>query len=199
MKKVYGFILHFGHVESSYCSSIILHHMEEGFDDLKSGLASLSNFFLNDFLAGYASNFDFWERYEKPKKEKDRRPRPFEPELDHFVQFLRELPTNRASEEPVFDSEHTEEWWPWDPIHEQIPYFQSYWEYTGELWLEGILPRYADVEAMEKEYPQFGDFFTELRATRSKPVLESVDSAYYDEPENIFTQVLRQPFYAMPS
>lgn len=155
-KKVYGFIIHTGYVESSRVGFVALHHMGQGFDTLKEALTHLAHYTLD----GYLSSFEWTQKQFKEEAEQAKRDKKKfygempEPDLEEFRQIIQDWPSNHASGgigTDTFDGYHAngEEWWPWDQLHELSPYLKYFWENTEPF--EDILPYYLDPERIESE------------------------------------------------
>lgn len=134
-KKYWGFVLHFGYVESSYVSNIIIHHTGKGFDTLDEALTNLAHTFLQDYFDKF--------KYEGT------------PTFEGFDRYLREQPTYNASAGPSFLSSeaNVEQWWAWDSLSVLYPYLNKFWENDSEP-AEVILPRHLDPTKINaEEYP----------------------------------------------
>lgn len=107
-KPYYGFVMHFGYVESAYPSVITLCHTGYGFDTLKEALEDLSWYFYEDFLEDNNLIDD----------------------INGFENYLYSLPTTNASAGPSFAPFHwnAERWWPWDSLREMLKHGDKIWE-----------------------------------------------------------------------
>lgn len=190
VKKVWGFVIHCGYVESSYVSQIMLHHTGPGFDTLKEALSDLASYFLEDYMESVDCAQRIWQHdVDRAAREKKTcfsiRP---EPNLDDFRGYLQTLPTCQASTGQPFDSVHAnaERWWPWDQLHELVPYLSSFWE-TQEPF-ENIIPRHLDPSKIASE-----PFKAEVQATQQQPEDEwEVESWKELGSDSVFIQVAKK-------
>lgn len=154
-KKVWGFVLHFGYVESSRVAPLILHHAGPGFDDLREAVSSLAHEFLRDYLAG----IDQMNRWNHES--------PVEPSLDDFQSHLYQLVSTTASgdgQTECFLSNlmNDENWWAWDPLSKIAPHLAHFYEIIEKT--ETFLPNFIDPKTVEHS-----GFRAELEALHVPP------------------------------
>jgi hypothetical protein len=152
LKKYWGFVLHFGYVESSYVSNILIHHTGDGFDTLKEAVTDLAHVFLDDYLDGF--------KYEGT------------PTLEGFEHYLYEQPSCNASAGPSFlvNDWNAERWWAWDSLTVLYPYLDKFWE--NDEPAENIFPRYLEPARINHE--QMPHIFKSPYGYKLKP--EAIDA-----------------------
>ena len=148
LKKVHGFVLHFGYVESSRIGTIFLTHTRGGFNSLPAALKNLADYLMEDYLVS-------WMHYECESVDGPLRPSRMSqaagtPSIDQFQHYLDQIPFSVASAgigEASFDSSHVnaEDWWPWDQLYELYPYLGSFYE-NIETPVSAILCHYVTPE-----------------------------------------------------
>lgn len=142
---VWGFILHFGHVETSQVCPLIIHHTGNGFGTIQEGMEHLVHYLFEDYVhrsQGYAIR------------------------LEEFQNWLADICNYTANE---WDHVHVnaEEWWPWDDLHELYKDLDKFWECT-ESPLEVILPHYLNPEKLGNN-PKLIKFRQELIQFHTPP------------------------------
>ena len=133
MKKVLGFVLSFGYVESSRVSKIHLRHLHGYFESTREAAQNLAHYLLEDYLAEWVG-----DSYAN---------------VDGFRHFLYSLPESMASGgagDETFDRTHAndEDWWPWDTMSELYPLLGMFYEVDRA---EDVLIRFLDPAAIDNE------------------------------------------------
>jgi hypothetical protein len=157
VKPCFGFVLHFGYVEDSQVSVLVIRHCAgTGFDTVEAGARDLACYFLTDYLY----NINHYNKYAKPDCQKAA------PTLEDFRGHLRDL--GRGVTDGWCGSwANCEHWWPWDSLRELYPYLESFWENDmGDRdGAEVLLPRYLNIE--EDVPAEWETFREELRQDRA--------------------------------
>lgn len=153
IRKCYGFVLHFGYVESAYPGPIIIHHARLGFATVRAGIMDLAQVFLHDFMNEYAVDLSTGGD-----------------DFDTFQSYLRTQPERMASAGPSFLTSqwNNESWWPWDSLRTMMPFAHGIYE--SEEPAENYLASF--VNTFDEKLDAFPDLREGLIEYQKKPSKE---------------------------
>ncbi len=164
--KPYGFVLHFGYVESSRAAPLILHSNSTGFASLRDAVVDLARFFVNGYLSSVHSAQASYDRYPAFHKNNDR---PDDPTVDDFRVWMYDQPITTASSGPSWDEDNTEEWWPWDSMTTLVSCLDLFYENTTGDGADTLLPRFVDVSKIDEKYSHYVTFLEEIKEYQAAP------------------------------